>query len=169
MAEHGFELDHLKMVYPELQASSLETTIIPGLLWLVSKYDRPIMIDDSGLFVDALGGFPGVYSSYAFKTLGCEGVLRLMEGVKQREARFECCIGFLAPGGEPFIAKGVARGAISDEMRGSSGFGYDPIFVHEGHVTTYAEMDIGEKNRLSHRGMAMEKFIDSLPGLLQEP
>jgi XTP/dITP diphosphohydrolase len=67
MAEHGYELDHLKMPYPELQASSLETTIIPGLLWLVSKYNRPIMIDDSGLFVDALGGFPGVYSSYAFK------------------------------------------------------------------------------------------------------
>jgi XTP/dITP diphosphohydrolase len=157
------------MQYPELQASSLETTIIPGLLWLVSKYNRPIMIDDSGLFVDALGGFPGVYSSYAFKTLGCKGILRLMEGVKQREARFECCIGFLAPEGDPFIAKGVARGSISQEMRGSGGFGYDPIFAHEGHAKTYAEMDIGEKNRLSHRGRAMQKFIDSLPGLLKEP
>jgi XTP/dITP diphosphohydrolase len=169
MAEHGFELDHLKMPYPELQTSSLESTIIPGLLWLVSKYDCPIMIDDSGLFIDALGGFPGVYSSYAFKTLGCEGILRLMEGVQQRDARFECCIGFLAPAGEPFIAKGVAKGSISDEMKGSGGFGYDPIFVHEGHAQTYAEMDIGEKNKLSHRGRAMEKFIDSLPSLLQKP
>jgi XTP/dITP diphosphohydrolase len=92
-----------------------------------------------------------------------------MDGVKQRDARFECCVGFLAPGGEPFIAKGVAKGSISHEMRGNGGFGYDPIFVHEGHVKTYAEMDIGEKNRLSHRGRAMEKFIESLPSLLKEP
>ena len=57
MAERGHEVDHLKMAYPELQADSLETTIIPGLLWLIEKYERPVMIDDSGLFVDALGGF----------------------------------------------------------------------------------------------------------------
>ncbi len=167
MEEHGLEVDHLKMPYPELQTSSLEATIIPGLLWLLSKYDRPIMIDDSGLFVDALGGFPGVYSSYAFKTLGCEGILRLMEGVERRDARFECCIGFIAPGGEPSITKGVAKGTISVGMRGTGGFGYDPIFVHEGQTQTYAEMDVDEKNRLSHRGRAMEKFINALPNLLE--
>ena len=165
MAEHGYEVDHLKMVYPELQADSLETTIIPGLLWLVGKYDRPIMIDDSGLFVDALGGFPGVYSSYAFKTLGCDGMLRLMDGVEDRSARFECCIGYMTPGGEPFIAKGVARGSIAGEMRGTGGFGYDPIFVHEGHAKTYAEMDVDEKNTLSHRSRALESFIEELPRL----
>jgi XTP/dITP diphosphohydrolase len=132
----------------------------------MNEYGRPVMIDDSGLFVDSLGGFPGVYSSYVFKTLGCEGILRLMEGVEDRSARFECCIGFMAPGGEPFIAKGVARGSIAREMSGSGGFGYDPIFVHEGHTQTYAQLDIGDKNRLSHRGRAMELFIRELPSLL---
>ena len=85
MAEHGFELEHLKTSYPEIQAESLEETIVPGLEWLVSKFDRPVMIDDSGLFIDALKGFPGVYSSYAFRTLGCEGILRLMEGLAKDE------------------------------------------------------------------------------------
>lgn len=166
MAEHGHELEHLKTSYPEIQAEFLEDTITPGLQWLVSKFDRPVMIDDSGLFIDALKGFPGVYSSYAFKTLGCEGILRLMDAVGGRDARFECCIGFMAPAEDPFIAKGVANGSISEAMRGNGGFGYDPIFVHEGHGLTYAELDIVEKNKVSHRGRALEKFIEALPNIL---
>ena len=171
MAEHGFELEHLKTSYPEIQAESLEETIVPGLEWLVSKFDRPVMIDDSGLFVDALKGFPGVYSSYAFKTLGCEGILRLLEGlaIEERGAHFECCIGFMVPGGKPYIARGVSEGRISAEMRGSGGFGYDPVFVPEGNERTYAELAIAEKNMISHRGRAMERFIEALPGLLHKP
>jgi XTP/dITP diphosphohydrolase len=165
MAEHGYELEHLKTPYPEIQAESLEITIIPGLQWLVSKFDRPVMIDDSGLFIDSLGDFPGVYSSYVFKTLGCEGILRLMEGMEKRTARFECCIGYLEPDGDPFIAKGVAHGSISKTMRGEGGFGYDPIFVPEGDARTYAEIEVREKNSISHRGKAMSKFIEELPRL----
>lgn len=165
MAQHGIQLEHLKTPYPELQAESLEATIIPGLQWLISKFERPVMIDDSGLFVDALRGFPGVFSSHAFKTLGCEGILRLLGDESDRGARFECCVGFMAPGGEPFIAKGVAEGSISTGMRGSGGFGYDPIFVPEGRAETYAEMSVEEKNEISHRGIAIRKFIDEAPGL----
>lgn len=165
MAQHGLELEHLRMPYPELQAESLESTIVPGLLWLVSKFDRAVMIDDSGLFVDALKGFPGVFSSYAFKTVGCEGILRLLGDDDDRGARFECCIGFMAPGGEPFIAKGVAPGSISREMRGAGGFGYDPVFVPEGHEETYAEMSVEDKNEISHRGIAVRKFVDEIPKL----
>jgi XTP/dITP diphosphohydrolase len=168
MAEHGYELEHLKTPYPEIQAESLEITIIPGLQWLVSKFDRPVMIDDSGLFIDSLKGYPGVYSSHAFKTLGCEGILRLMQGIQDRSARFECCIGFMEPGSDPFIAKGVARGRISLELSGAGGFGYDPIFIPEGHTKTYAELDVPEKNRISHRGRAMSKFLEELPRLLEE-
>jgi XTP/dITP diphosphohydrolase len=167
MAQHGYELEHLRTPYPEIQADSLEITIIPGLQWLVSKFQRPVMIDDSGLFVDALGGFPGVYSSYAFKTLGCDGILRLMQGEQRRGARFECCIGFERPGQEPFIAKGVAKGSISEQKMGEGGFGFDPIFVHEGHDKTYAQLDIGEKNSISHRGRAIALFLEELPRLLR--
>ena len=166
MAGHGYELEHLDTAYPEIQADTLEETIVPGLTWLVSKYDRPVMIDDSGFFVDALKGFPGVFSSYVFKAIGCEGILRLMDGMPNRSARFECCIGFMAPGDEPSIAKGVAKGTVSHEMRGSGGFGYDPIFMNEGHTKTYAELDVEEKNKVSHRGKAIESFIEELPRIL---
>jgi len=166
MAGHGYELEHLDTAYPEIQADTLEETIVPGLTWLVSKYDRPVMIDDSGFFVDALKGFPGVFSSYVFKAIGCEGILRLMDGMPNRSARFECCIGFMAPGDEPSIAKGVAKGTVSHEMRGSGGFGYDPIFMNESHTKTYAELDVEEKNKVSHRGKAIESFIEELPRIL---
>jgi len=165
MAQHGYELEHIKTAYPEIQAESLEITIIPGLQWVMSKYNRPIMIDDSGLFIDALKGFPGVYSSYVYKTVGCGGILSLMKGVRNRGARFECCIGFMRPGGEPFIAKGVAPGSISSKMIGSGGFGYDPIFVPEGQDKTYAQFDIEAKNKISHRGKAIELFLRNLPDI----
>jgi len=166
MAEHGYELEHIKTAYPEIQAESLEITIIPGLEWAMSRYDRPIMIDDSGLFIDALKGFPGVYSSYVFKTLGNDGILGLMEGKELRSARFECCIGFKMPGKDPFIAKGVARGSIATKESGTGGFGYDPIFIPEGDSRTYAEIAVNEKNRISHRGKAISIFLKELPGLL---
>ncbi|MEM4277319.1 MAG: XTP/dITP diphosphatase [Thermoplasmata archaeon] len=166
MAERGYELEHVRLSYPEIQADTLEETIVPALEWLVQRHSGPLMIDDSGLFVDALRGFPGVYSSYVFRTIGCKGILRLMEGVSDRGARFECCIGFIAPGQQPSIVKGIARGAISHDMRGTGGFGYDPIFVPEGYSQTYAEMDIHEKNRISHRARAVEAFLERLPMLL---
>ena len=166
MAEHGYELEHIKTAYPEIQAESLEITIIPGLQWCISKFDRPVMIDDSGLFVDALKGFPGVYSSYVFKTVGCDGILSLMRGVEDRKARFECCIGFMAPGGKPRIIKGASKGSIASQKAGSGGFGYDPIFVPEGYSETFAQMEIPEKNKISHRGRAMDLFIKELPRLL---
>jgi len=166
MAERGYNLEHIKTTYPEIQADTIQETIVPGLTWLMEKYSRPLMIDDSGLFIDGLKGFPGVYSSYVFKTIGCDGILRLMEGASIRSARFECCIGFMVPGGKPYIAKGTSRGSISDEKAGTGGFGYDPIFIPEGHTKTFAQLDIPEKNKISHRGRAMEAFLKELPRLL---
>lgn len=166
MSEHGYELERIRTSYPEIQAEKLEDTIRPGLEWLMQRHMVPLMIDDSGFFVDALKGFPGVYSSYVFKTIGCDGILRLMEGVEDRSARFECCIGFMVPGGEPHMFKGVAKGSIPAAKAGTGGFGYDPIFVPEGNSKTYAQIDVAEKNRMSHRGRAMAPFLEELPRLL---
>lgn len=166
MRVHGYELEHIKTTYPEIQAETLEDTIRPGLEWLMQRHVVPLMIDDSGLFVEALKGFPGVYSSYVFKTIGCDGILKLMEGVKERSARFECCVGFVVPGGEPHISKGVAKGHISTAKAGTGGFGYDPIFVPEGHTRTYAQFEVLEKNSISHRGRAIARFLEELPKLM---
>jgi len=166
MADHGYELERIKTTYPEIQADTIDETIIPGLQWLTEKYDRPIMIDDSGLFIDGLKGFPGVYSAYVFKTVGCDGILRLMEGVKNRSARFECCIGFMVPGGKPFIARGVSKGSIPEKKEGTGGFGYDPVFIPEGYSKTFAQLEMADKNKISHRGRAIEAFLMELPRLL---
>lgn len=166
MRKHGYELEHIRTTYPEIQAETLEDTIKPGLEWLMQRHNVPLMIDDSGLFIDSLRGFPGVYSSYVFKTIGCDGVLKLMEGVVDRSARFECCIGFMVPGGELHISKGVAKGSISMSKAGTGGFGYDPIFVPEGRSKTYAQIDVVEKNSISHRGRAIARFLEELPRLL---
>lgn len=166
MAEHGYQLEHIKTAYPEIQADTIEETIVPGLRWLMERYHRPLMIDDSGLFVDALKGFPGVYSAYVFKTVGCDGILKLMKGFENRSARFECCIGFLVPGKDPFIAKGISKGTISEAKVGTGGFGYDPVFIPEGYTKTFAQLDIPEKNKISHRGRAIEAFLKELPRLL---
>jgi len=158
-AQDGFELERIDLRYPELQVETLEATIMYGLEWIVGRYYRPFLIDDSGLFVEALNGFPGVYSAYVHRTLGNEGILRLLEGQPSRRARFECAIGFAGPDFEPILAKGIAEGSIAAEPRGTGGFGYDPIFVPEGGERTFAEMDLPDKNAISHRGRAVKAFL----------
>ncbi len=156
LSEHYSEVEMKNVEYPEIQTDDLEE-VVNFVLDELSDH-APLIIDDSGLFVDALKGFPGVYSSYAMKTLGCDGILSLMQGRKKRSARFECVIGFL--GEERKLFKGKSEGKITHEKRGSGGFGYDPIFEPEEYERTYAELSSEEKNEISHRGRAMEKFLE---------
>ena len=83
-ANLGFEVEQLVDEYPEIQTDTLEDVVEEGLKWLYERHKLPIIIDDSGLFIEALGGFPGVYSAYVFKTLGCDGILKQMEGLENR-------------------------------------------------------------------------------------
>lgn len=160
--QRGYDSEQLPTPYPEVQAESLEMVVLQGLYWLMQHFNRPVLVDDSGLFVDSLGGFPGVYSAHAYKSFGCEGILRLMDGENDRSARFECVLGFMEPGKDPILFKGVSDGSISAEMRGEGGFGFDPIFVPEGFSETFAEMTMDQKNELSHRGRAFERFFEFL-------
>lgn len=144
--------------YPEIQASRLEDVVHHAFEYLEDYV--PLMIDDSGLFINRLKGFPGVYSAYVMKTLGCEGILKLMEGEEDRKARFECVIGLFDD--EKRLFKGICEGRISTEMRGDMGFGYDPIFIPSGYDFTFAEMETDRKNKISHRGKAMKALLDHL-------
>ncbi|MCI4371392.1 MAG: non-canonical purine NTP pyrophosphatase, partial [Thermoplasmata archaeon] len=121
------------------------------------------LIDDSGLFLDAFGGFPGVYSSYVYKRLGCAGILKLLSDAKSRAATFETV--FLSRRGQEHeVFHGQTRGTIADRERGTSGLGFDPIFVPEGATKTFAEMTISEKNAVSHRARAVETLLRHLRG-----
>lgn len=159
--EHGLKLEWIKESYEELQGDSLEKVAEEAL----KNMEREnVFVEDAGLFVEALKDFPGVYSSYVLKTIGNEGILKLLEGVEDRRARFESVVAFKGKE-EVKIFKGVVRGNISLSIRGSMGFGYDPIFVPEGHAVTFAE-DYKLKRRISHRIISMTKLINYLKEVL---
>ena len=126
--------------------------------------NAPCIADDSGLCVDALGGEPGVYSArYGGESCRSdkdryELLLRNMEGVTDRRAKFVCVITCVFPNGDSIVSRGECPGEILAAPRGEGGFGYDPVFRPEGETRSMAEMDAGEKNAISHRGRALEKF-----------
>ncbi len=154
----GIEVEWERLEYLEPQGKDLEFVAKKSAEMLAGKVEAPFFIEDSGLFVDSLNGFPGVYSSFVFKTIGNEGILKLMEGVENRKARFICVIAF-SDGKDVKTFRGEVEGEIATEKRGEGGFGYDPIFEVEG--VTFAEM--GErKYELSHRRRAAEKFFSWL-------
>jgi XTP/dITP diphosphohydrolase len=117
---------------------------------------EPVLVDDTGLFVEALSGFPGPYSSFVEDTLGIERVWRVVEGEENRRAAFRTVLAYY-DGETAESFEGRVRGRIV-APRGEGGFGYDPIFEHDGQ--TFAEMDTTEKNAISHRGRALAKFAD---------
>ena len=158
----GYDVMHLPLELTEVQADTLEEVVADCMRQVRGHEVEGFIVDDSGLFVDALRGFPGVYSSYALRTLGCEGLLKLLDDVEDRSARFECCIGCRLEGREDIILTERCEGRIIGEMRGREGFGFDPIFAASGEQRTFAEMPLEEKNEISHRGKAIKSLARQL-------
>jgi XTP/dITP diphosphohydrolase len=148
--------------YAEIQADTLEEVALYGMKEVAARLERPVMLEDAGLFVEALRGFPGVYSAYVQKTIGNSGILRLMEGQENRYAYFKSVVAYAEPGLETVMFSGEVHGQIGIEARGKKGFGYDPIF-YVGDVSL-AEMDLEKKNQISHRAgsmRALKKWLES--------
>lgn len=164
LAPYGLEVRRLDRAYPEVQVDTLEEVVEYGAKVMAREVRGEFLIDDSGLFVDALGGFPGVYSSYVYRTIGCRAVLRLMAVKPKRTARFETVLLLGGRGRAPETFKGVCEGAIARGMRGQGGFGFDPIFIPRGHDRTFAQMSLEEKNSVSHRARAVGALVDRLRG-----
>jgi len=159
--KYGIEIDWIKRKYLEPQGSDLEEIAKISAQILSEEIKEPFFLEDSGLFIEALKGFPGPYSSYVFKTIGNEGILKLMDGVEDRRAYFLAVIAFW-DGEKVLTFKGRVDGRIAEEMRGDKGFGFDPIFEYNGK--TFAEMG-EEKNEVSHRRRALENFFEYLKSL----
>ena len=119
---------------------------------------RAVLVEDAGLYVDTLSGFPGPYSAYVFKTVGVDGLLRLLAGSSSRRARFVSSLAFCEPGAEPTTFEGTVSGTIATRPRGSMGFGFDPVFVPRGGSRTFGELTVEEKCGLSHRAASMKRF-----------
>ena len=139
--------------YAEIQADTLEEVALYGMKEVAANLGGPVMLEDAGLFVEALKGFPGVYSAYTQKTIGNAGILRLMEGQENRKAYFKSVVAYAEPGMETVIFSGEVHGEIGFEPRGKKGFGYDPIFyVGE---KSLGEIELPQKNQISHRAASM--------------
>lgn len=147
-----------------LEANSLEKAIY---IW--DRYQIPTISDDTGLEIHALDGRPGVYSA-RYAGLQCNSddnmkkVLKELEGVEDRNASFKTVITYLN-GEEVHQFAGICKGKIREEYSGQMGFGYDPIFEPEGFDITFAEMEMEDKNKISHRGRAivkLEEFIKKI-------
>ncbi|MFH1449010.1 MAG: XTP/dITP diphosphatase [bacterium] len=131
----------------------------------VANYtDKIALSDDSGLEVFALGGSPGVESARFAKNdqERIEKLLKIMEGEKDRRAKFCCVIAVAKPKGEVKAVEGEIKGFISERPQGFYGFGYDPIFIPDGYYQTFAEMTAKEKNKISHRAKALAKAKEVL-------
>lgn len=136
--------------------------------YIFDKVGVDCFADDTGLEVDALGGEPGVFSArYAGEQKKSEDNISLlltnMKGKENRKARFRTVISLIIKS-EEHLFEGIVEGTIIDECRGIDGFGYDPVFVPDGYDITFAEMDIAEKNKISHRAIAVAKLIYFLSG-----
>ena len=173
----GFEVKQLIVEGVEIsepQCDDLEIVARSKLHQALAHLPHPddaLMVEDAGLFVDALDGFPGVYSAYVLKTLGCNGMLKLMEGNNNRNAEFQAVAALLLDG-DVFISRGVCQGVLAAKASGEDGFGFDPIFVpnnleREGivHATnglTFADVDLSIKENFSHRRKALDGLLELL-------
>jgi len=176
----GFHLTGLKELHihddiPE-DHHTLEENASQKAWYIFDRTGLNCFADDSGLEVDALDGAPGVFSA-RYSRMGhptfpnmevaeanIRKLLLKMEGEKERSARFRTVIALVVEGKE-YQFEGVVEGWITESTSGARGFGYDPVFRPRGHELTFAEMDLGLKNRISHRARAVEQLVQMLKGM----
>jgi XTP/dITP diphosphohydrolase len=159
LAQYGMQALKLEDYHKiEIQSNDLEDIAYSALALIIQKTDKPVFVEDSGLFVHELNGFPGPYSSYVFETLGVEGVLKLLEGAKSRKAEFRSSVAFGMEGKWLANFNSTTEGTIQLQPRGENGFGFDPIFVPMWTQKTFAEMEMKEKTIYSHRAKALSKL-----------
>ncbi|MCC7554343.1 MAG: XTP/dITP diphosphatase [Methanobacteriaceae archaeon] len=152
-------LDHINLGYPEIQGT-LEEVALYGAKYASRKLNKSVIVEDAGLFINSLKGFPGVYSSYVQETISNQGILKLMNNVSDRNAEFRSVIGFCTPNSEPKTFLGKVKGEIAFEEKGKLGFAFDPLFYVKEFDKTFGELSTKEKNQFSHRRNSLEQFIN---------
>ncbi|WGI16984.1 XTP/dITP diphosphatase [Methanonatronarchaeum sp. AMET-Sl] len=142
--------------YPEIQ-DKIENVATNGAENAFKRLKKPLIVEDSGLFIDAYNGFPGPYSSYVHQTIKNKGILELMKNQKNRDCHFKSIVAYIDKDTTK-IFKGKVVGKIAHQQKGKHGFGYDPIFIPKNKNKTFGQMDMEAKNQLSHRRKALKKL-----------
>jgi XTP/dITP diphosphohydrolase len=148
----GIRLKFYNFSPTEIQSNQIHKIAAKKALDAYAKCRKPVIVEDVGLFVEDLGGFPGPYSSYVYKTIGNNGIIRLIK--KNRDAKFLSVIAYCHKK-RLLTFEGVTNGSIATKPKGG-GWGYDPIFVPQGRKKTYGQ--ISDKNQISHRYKALANF-----------
>ena len=161
----GIAVGMLKLKGDEVQSESLQEIAEKSVQNAYRNSHLPIFVEDAGLFIESLKGFPGPYAAYVYHTIGNQGILKLMAHKQNRNATFQSVISFCDSENtfDPVSFYGESKGSITPEQRmeqGKSGFGFDPIFQPEGSNLTFAEMTVEEKNGYSHRAEAIRRFAE---------
>ncbi len=159
--DKGIEINHLKVKIPEPRAP-LEEVARQASIIAYERIKAPVFVEDTGLFINSLNGFPGEFSAWVVSKIGIEGILDLMRNKKDRSAYFKTVIAY-NDGNTIKLFEGISRGYISESIRGTplTSLPYDSIFIPEGSEKTFAEDPI-LKEKVSHRTKALEEFYSFL-------
>ncbi|UJG42338.1 MAG: XTP/dITP diphosphatase [Candidatus Heimdallarchaeum endolithica] len=163
----NINLQWINLEYEEIQDDSLEEIARSSCLKILELRpdlkDKSFFVEDAGLFINCLRGFPGPYSAYVFRTIGNWGILKLLHDVpdNERSAFFKSVIAYYHSG-KIELFSGVIQGKIIKSLKGSQGFGFDPIFLPAGSNKTFAQMNKESKNLKGHRGKSLQELFTSL-------
>ena len=151
----GVKVNFSKTTLEEIQSSSLSEIAEQKAISAYELIQKPVIIEDDGLFIDSLNGFPGPYSSYVYDTIGNKGIMNLLENSEFRDAKFVSIIAYLGGSDGVKLFESSIPGKISSVIE-KGGWGYDPIFIPNGESKTYA--NVYDKDKFSHRSAALTKF-----------
>lgn len=156
LSELGISSQFFRCELQEIQANNLDEVARFKANYAFSLCSKPVIVEDDGLFIPSLRGFPGPYSSFALGTIGNKGILRLL--ARQRSAFFRSIIAYREKEGSVMLFDAVVHGKISKKIQGN-GWGFDPIFIPQGQTMTYSQLK-NTKNHISHRYLALRKFAN---------
>jgi XTP/dITP diphosphohydrolase len=163
LRKHSISLAMLNIDAVEIQSDDLKEIAKTSASDAAENTNMPVFVEDAGLFINVLKGFPGPYSSFVHRTLGTKGILKLMAGTDQRTAYFCSVVAFCNPdeNAEPVCFEGKVNGRITRREKGTSGFGFDPIFEPDAELgMVFAQMTTEEKNKHSHRAQSLKEFAE---------
>ena len=160
--ELDYDLKQKTAATIEIQAPSIKEVALFKLNSIKTNFNNSYFVEDTGFFIDVpLKGFPGVYSKFVLNTIGNKGILKLINDYRNTVAHFEAVIAlYFQPLDKILTFEGSVEGKVSEEIKGTSGFGYDPIFIpNELPNNTFGELSMEEKNSISHRAKAWQKLL----------
>ncbi len=145
---HGIEIDNVKMDTIEIQADTVEEVAKYSAKWASEELKANVVKNDTGIMIEGLNGFPAAYTHYAQDTLGMEGILKLMEGVENRKAKFVQALAYCEYGKEPVVFSSITEGTIAKEQSGEHGWSWDFIFIPNGHDKTLGNYEDDERFKM---------------------